>query len=161
MEIYLLRHGIAEDSAAPDAERALTDEGRLKLRRVLERARAARVSPSLVLSSPLRRAVETAELAAEILGHKNRIVRTAALAPDGAPGQVWSEIRSRPDESAILLAGHEPLFSETLSYFLGASRVIVNFRKGALARVDFERLSGEPRGVLQWMLTAEVAREAG
>lgn len=156
MEVYLLRHGIAEASASSDAERALTGEGRLRLRRVLEHARAAGVSPSLVLSSPLRRAVETAELACEVLGHKNRIVRTDVLAPGGTPEQVWSEIRARRNETAILLAGHEPLLSQTLSYFLGTTRVIVNFRKGALARIDFERSGGAPQGILQWMLTPKL-----
>ena len=62
MQIYLLRHGIAEDAkpGRPDSERALTDEGRAKLRRVLKRARTADVTPSLILSSPYRRAMETA-----------------------------------------------------------------------------------------------------
>ena len=54
MQIYLLRHGIAEDpqSGRPDSERALTSEGRDKLRRVLKRARTADLDPGLILSSP-------------------------------------------------------------------------------------------------------------
>jgi phosphohistidine phosphatase SixA len=63
VQIYLLRHGIAENST-PDSDRALTPEGREKLRRVLARARDADVAPSLILSSPYRRALETAEIAA-------------------------------------------------------------------------------------------------
>jgi phosphohistidine phosphatase len=65
VQIYLLRHGIAENTT-PDSERALTPEGREKLRRVLARARAADVALSLILSSPYRRAIETAEIAAEV-----------------------------------------------------------------------------------------------
>ena len=70
VELYLLRHGIAKDRSASgrDADRRLTDEGRTKLRRVLERAHAAGVVPSLILSSPYRRALETAEIAARELG---------------------------------------------------------------------------------------------
>ena len=66
MEIYLLRHGIAEDRSTTgrDPDRRLTDEGRAKLRRVLERAHQAGVRPSLILSSPYRRALETAEIMA-------------------------------------------------------------------------------------------------
>ena len=54
VSIYLLRHAIAEDArpGMSDRERALTDEGRERLRRVLKRARAAGVVPSLILSSP-------------------------------------------------------------------------------------------------------------
>ena len=56
MELYLLRHGIAEDHATSDADRALTDEGREKVHRVMKRAAASGVSPSLIISSPYKRA---------------------------------------------------------------------------------------------------------
>src|SRR5580704_17747368 len=58
IELYLLRHAIAEDHSPSgrDADRRLTDDGRKKLRRVLERARKASVTPTLILSSPLKRA---------------------------------------------------------------------------------------------------------
>jgi phosphohistidine phosphatase len=96
MEIYLLRHGIAENHAptGKDADRRLTDEGREKLHRVLERARKAGVSPSLILSSPLKRALETAEIAAQELGYEAEILRSPALTPDSSPPSVWAEIRT-------------------------------------------------------------------
>jgi phosphohistidine phosphatase len=159
MEIYLLRHGIAEDRAASgrDADRRLTEEGRAKLRRVLERAHSAGVSPSLILSSPYKRALETAEIAAHELGYGGRIVRVGSLAPDASPSQVWNEIRGHRGESSILLAGHEPLFSATVAFLLGSAHAMVNFRKGALIRIDVESLGPSPAGVLQWMITAKVS----
>ena len=98
MQIYLLRHGIA-DNSSPDSERALTAEGREKLRRVLARARAANAAPSLILSSPYRRALETAGVAAEVLGYEGKVVKTQALVPDASPFDTWEEIRERPGES--------------------------------------------------------------
>jgi len=159
MEIYLLRHGIAEDRSATgrDADRRLTDDGRAKLRRVLERAHQAGVRPSLILSSPLRRALETAEIAAHELGYESKIVRIPALIPDASPQQVWDAIREHRDESALLLAGHEPLFSATVAYLLGCTREMVHFRKGAVVRIDVESISPTPAGVLEWMLTAKLA----
>jgi len=159
MELYLLRHGIAEDRAASgrDADRRLTDEGRAKLRRVLERAHSAGVSPSLILSSPLRRALETAEIAAHELGYEGKIVRIQALAPEASPQQVWEAIREHRDESAVLLAGHEPLFSATFAYLLGSTRAMVHFRKGALARIDVAGFGPTPVGVLEWLLPAKLA----
>jgi len=159
MEIYLLRHGIAEDRAATgrDADRRLTDEGRAKLRRVLERAHQAGVSPSLILSSPYRRALETAEIAARELGYEGKIVRTSVLTPESSPQQVWDAIRERRDESAVLLAGHEPLFSATVAHLLGSTHAMVHFRKGALARIDVPAVGPTPAGVLEWMLTAKLA----
>src|SRR5689334_1354041 len=105
MEIYLLRHGIAEDGS-PDSARALTGEGKEKLRRVLKRSGAR---PTLIVASPYRRAVETAEIAAEVLEYAGEIERSETLTPNGSPEEVWEELRVRKDEAAILLASHEPL----------------------------------------------------
>lgn len=159
MEIYLLRHGIAEDRAASgrDADRRLTEEGRAKLQSVLERAHAAGVTPSLILSSPLRRAIETAEIAARELGYDGKIVRAAALAPDSSPQQIWDEIRKHRDETAVLVTGHEPLFSSTVAWMLGSTRAMVHFRKGALVRLDVESLGPTPAAVLEWMMIPKLA----
>ena len=159
MEIYLLRHGIAEDHAASarDADRRLTEEGRAKLRRVLERAHQAGVAPSLILSSPYRRALETAEIAAHELGYEGKIVRSPALTPNSSPQQVWDAIREHREESAVLVAGHEPLFSANVAYLLGTTRAMVHFRKGALVRIDVESSGPTPAGVLEWMLTAKLS----
>jgi phosphohistidine phosphatase len=159
VQIYLLRHGIAENGAPgrPDSERALTGEGREKLRRVLERARDAGTAPSLILSSPFRRALETAEVAAAVLDCQAKVVKTRALVPDASPFDTWEEIRRRPEERAILLASHEPLMSSLAAFLLASPALSVDMKKAALVRVDCERISPEPRGVLKWMLTPATA----
>src|SRR3954449_10090672 len=118
MQIYSLRHGVAEDArpGQPDSERALTGEGREKLRRVLKRARRADLDPTLILSSPYRRAMQTAAVAAEVLAYAGEIVRTRALVPEATPFDAWEEIRSRKTERSILLASHEPLMSSMVSF---------------------------------------------
>lgn len=153
MEIYILRHGIAEDGGAgmPDANRALTDAGREKLARVLERAGSAGVAPSLILTSPYRRARETAEMAGKALGC-TRIVKSDALVPGSTPEEVWEAIHTHRGESALLLAGHEPLLSMTVGYLLGAPAIQVDLKKAGMVRIDQETFSGAPRGVLKWML---------
>jgi phosphohistidine phosphatase len=159
MELYLLRHGIAEDHAPSglDQDRRLTDEGVEKLRKVLKRAAAAGVKPSLLLSSPYTRAIETAEIAASELHYKGEILRVGSLTPDSSPPSVWSDIRDHRDEPSILLAGHEPLFSSTVAWLLGSTREMVDFRKAALVRIDVHAFGPTPQGVLQWMLTAKLA----
>lgn len=159
MEIYLLRHGIAEDLRAgqKDADRALTDEGKRKLRVVARRARLAGVKPTLIVTSPYRRAVETAEIVAAELKYKGQLLRTKALVPDSSPEAVWEEIRAHKQELQIILAGHEPLFSALAAYLLNAPSLVIDFKKGALMRVDIEQLSAHPRGILKWMLAAKVA----
>lgn len=159
MEIYLLRHGIAEDVKAGqrDADRALTDEGIRKLHVVLKRARAAGVEPGLIISSPYRRALQTAEIAAAELKYKNEILRTKALVPESSPEAVWEEIRVHKDEPQILLSGHEPLFSALTAYLLNSPSLVVDFKKGAIVRIDADNLSAQPRGILKWMLSPKVA----
>ena len=159
MQIYVLRHGIAENArpGQPDSDRALTNEGREKLRRVLKRAAAAQVNPDEILSSPLRRAVETAAVAAEALGFQGQVVKTQALTPDASPYDTWEEIRGRKEPRAILLASHEPLTSNLVAFLLGSPALQVEMKKAALVRIDCDRLGPEPRGVLKWMLTPGVA----
>jgi phosphohistidine phosphatase len=159
MEIYLLRHGIAEDHASSgrDSDRRLTEEGRQKLRKVLERAHGAGVSPAVILSSPYKRAVETAEIAAHELGYEGKILRVEALTPDSSPSRIWNEIREHRDAASILLAGHEPVFSTTVAWMLGSTRTMVEFKKGALVRIDVEAFGPEARGILQWMITPKIS----
>ena len=158
MQIYLLRHGAAEDSAGiPDEQRRLTAAGRQAVRTVLERARAAGLTPSLILASPLLRARETAELAAGLFPAKPEILCTRALLPSAAPEELWEEVRRHRGREQLLLAGHEPLLSRAISYLLGAPAVQVEMRKAALARIELERLDPHPRGLLRWLLPPELA----
>ena len=101
MKIYILRHGIAEDAqgSQPDSERALTPEGKKKLRSVLRAAHAAGVAPSIILTSPYRRAIQTAQIAAEVLNYKGELLQTKTLEPGSHPRVVWDEIRVHKDEA--------------------------------------------------------------
>ena len=87
MQIYLLRHGIAENGAArATGFRAGTDRrGPGETAPRVEARAAAGVAPDMILSSPYRRAVETAEVAVEVLGFEGKIVRTRALVPEASP----------------------------------------------------------------------------
>ena len=87
MRIYVLRHGIGEEASArtPDFKRELTEEGRKKLAAVLRLVRRAGVPPELVLSSPLVRAVQTAEMAREVLEVDAAVHETRTLVPEGSP----------------------------------------------------------------------------
>jgi phosphohistidine phosphatase len=159
MEIYILRHGIAEQAAPgmKDADRALTSEGEEKLETVLRRARAAGVEPSVILTSPYLRARQTAEIAAKTLRSKPTLVDSGALVPDSSPEAVWDEIRSHKTEPQILIAGHEPLLSAVYSYLLGEPSLQIDVKKGSLGRIDIDRFTGQPRGILRWLLYPKLA----
>jgi phosphohistidine phosphatase len=162
MELYLLRHGIAEKDrpGLSDADRALTQEGRRKLRQVMKAARDAKVEPALIVTSPLKRAVQTAEVAQEVLGYQKQILRSRVLLPGSSAEQVWDEVRVHKDESSLMLVGHNPLFAELSGYLLGSADMEVDFKKGALLRIDFEEFRARPKGTLRWYLTAKMAGKA-
>lgn len=155
MEIYLFRHGIAEDAkpGRSDSTRALTDEGRKKAAEVVKAARHAGVSPSLIVSSPYVRAVQTAEIAVTGFGYKGEIVRTETLVPHGSPANVWAELRAYRGEEAVLLAGHEPLLSHLAGYLLASPVLHIEMKKAAMIRIDIESIGPAPHGTLRWLIT--------
>ena len=154
MNLYLLRHGMAEDTA-PDADRRLTAKGKENLRRVLTAAKRSGVAPELILTSPLRRARESAGIASEALDCR-RVKESPNLLPAADPAELWKELVELPCQE-VLVAGHEPHLSAFLIFLLGNS-FAVDFKKGALARVDVRKRSGSPSGVLKWFLTPKLAQ---
>lgn len=159
MELYLFRHGIAEDAlpGRRDSDRALTEEGRKKTAEVVKTARRAGLDPSLIVSSPYLRAIETAKIAVDDLGYKRDIVKLDALVPHGSPDAVWHELRTFREEPAILLAGHEPLLSRLVAYLLAAPALRVEMKKAAMVRIDIETFGPSPHGTLRWMITPRLA----
>ena len=155
MEIYLFRHGIAEDAkpGRSDSGRALTDEGRRKAGEVVKAARRAGVAPSLIISRPYVRAVQTAEIAVEGFGYDGEIVRTEKLVPHGLPAKVWAELRDYREEAAVLLTGHEPLLSHLAAYLLASPVLRVEMKKAAMIRIDMESVGPTPHGTLRWLIT--------
>ena len=159
MQIHLLRHGIADDviPGQSDADRALTSEGVKKLREILKRARTAGVAPTLIVTSPYVRARQTAELAAEILGYSEELSTSVKLIPMASPVETWSEVRTLRQEPSILLVGHEPHMGSFTGYLLGAPELRVDFKKGAMVRIDVMELGVQARGILKWMMSPKLA----
>lgn len=158
MRVYLLRHGIAEDAGprTPDSERQLTDKGRAKLQAVLRVARHSGMAPDLVLSSPLVRAVETAEIAREVLRVESPVEKTPLLVPEGDPAAVWNELRGLRKLDEVLLAGHEPMMSHLTAWLLGSPVLQIHMTKAALVCLELDSFGASPHGILNWMLTPKL-----
>lgn len=159
MQVYLLRHGIAEEGNATisDDERALTNEGRRKLRQVLTHVADAGIKADRIISSPLKRAQQTAQIARSCLKLKDDVLFTRVLLPGASPEAVWDEIRVHGDQQSVLLVGHNPLFSHLAGHLLGNPNLQVDFKKGAVMCLEFESIGPKPRGILRWYLTARLA----
>lgn len=154
MQVYLLRHGIASDGVPgkADSERALTGEGKKELRALFQFAHNAGVKPAVILSSPYRRAIESARIAESELDCSGGVLESRTLIPSGEAADVWQEIRIHKNEKSILLSSHEPLMGQLLGYLLGGLNMQVDFKKGALARLDIDSFPAQPRGIFKWMI---------
>ena len=159
MELYLLRHGAAEEArqGVSDADRSLTADGRRKLQQVLHAAKLADTKPTLILSSPLKRAAQTAEIAKRVLGYKAEILFTSALVPGATVEQAWDDIRAHRDEASLMLVGHNPLFENLAPYLLHCRGLQLDFKKGSVVAIYFESFPPEPRGILRWYLIPKLA----
>ncbi len=152
MRIYILRHGEAGRSQAgpQDDARTLTDEGRDEMREVARRLAALGVDVDAILTSPLPRARETAEIAAEALGLRDSLVEDRTLAPGCTPGMFQSAVM-RLGVTRVMLVGHEPDLSDLIGWLTGG---LVDLPKAGFARLagDFE----PDRATLKWLLTPDV-----
>jgi phosphohistidine phosphatase len=151
MELYFLRHGAAaprDDWEGEDASRPLTEQGREEVARVA--AFLARTAPALdaIVTSPYRRASETADIVAQHLNLQDKVVSDARIAPGFDADRLVKLVKQFPEAEALLLVGHEPDFSITIRELTGG-RVLL--KKGALAFVETAEKSPK-RGVLVWLV---------
>lgn len=157
MEIYIVRHAIAEDAprkGGGDAARALTEEGKQKMKEAAEGFARLDVSIDKIITSPLVRAKQTAEILSKAIGKK--IEEMEELAPGHPPEEVCARLSKIAKLKSVMLVGHEPNCSILASYLLNGSSVEIQFKKGAICRIDGE-LSRQS-GTLIWHLSPQVLR---
>ena len=159
MDVFVLRHAIAEDAGPgqADSERRLTEDGRDRLRLVVRKAMRAGMSPGIVLASPYVRARQTAEILLEELNRPCEMVTTANLTPYAPVEDLWRELREYAPLSPVIVVGHNPQLSELVSVLIGSPRYAVEMKKAAIAYVKDAGDGPRPEGHLAWMLTPKLA----
>jgi phosphohistidine phosphatase SixA len=115
------------------------------------------MNPGMIITSPYKRTLETAKIAALILNFKEPLKSSRALMPDSSPQAVWDEIRTHKNEEQILLVGHEPLFGYLAAFLLNSSAMRLDFKKGAILRIDVSQFAAQAHGELKWYLTPKIA----
>jgi phosphohistidine phosphatase len=159
-ELYLIRHGIAEDrgDAWPDdAKRPLTDEGMDRLRKEARGLARLGVVIDVVLTSPLVRTRQTADIVAAAFDTRPHIVAADSLAPGGTFQAVTADLEKHAKKSRIALVGHEPGIGELAARLVGARRPI-EFKKGAVCRIDVDTIPPAAPGALRFLLTPKILR---
>jgi len=158
MRLYLLRHATASDVAPNDDERELTQEGREEARVAGVALARMGVKPSHILSSPLVRARQTAEIAAKALKFSKDIELADELENGISTAALLKALQSCASNGPVLLVGHMPSLSEHLAAFIGSENVqSLPMGKGSVACVEIEPLRSGT-GQLLWLMRQEQLR---
>ncbi len=165
MNLYLLRHGIAvsndDPENMPDNDRPLSAKGIKRMRKAAKGMRRLGIPFDSVLTSPLVRARQTAEVVAQALGLGDHLEDLSTLIPGNSLSDLWSSLTPYQDREHLLLVGHEPLLSTVLSYLLTHDErrsIAVDFKKGGLCRVEITALPPNKAATLHWLLTPKQLR---
>jgi phosphohistidine phosphatase len=162
MKLYLMRHGIAIDRIGGaihnDFQRPLTDEGRAETRAVATGLKRLGVGANLVVSSPLVRAKQTAEIVLDVLAAKQGLEITDSLSPGCNLSDLYKFLRKfQPFEEAFLV-GHEPDMGRIAATLLWSGPELeIPFKKSGICRVDVSDLPPTSPGVLKWFITPKIA----
>lgn len=151
MHLYFLRHGAADwpDWDQPDDERPLTKAGRKEMHVVGEFLAELKVRPDVILTSPLPRATQTADIAGEHL--KVRAREEKLLAP-GFRVEDLTRLRRKYPQQVLMLVGHEPDFTLVIRALTGAN---LKLSKGGIALVDLNLRKGK----LLWLFPPKIAKQ--
>jgi phosphohistidine phosphatase len=160
MIVYFLRHASAgqrKANATQDAKRPLDKEGIEQCGHIGRTLAAMDSQVDVILSSPLKRATQTASLVANEIGYDGKLIFSPALAGNANFDAFRQLLEKYAKQDAILVVGHNPSLSQFLSLMLsgGADDKGVDLKKGAVARVEWDR---RKPATLQWCLTPKVVR---
>ncbi len=162
MQLCLVRHGIAGERGAAypdDSLRPLTEKGRARMH-VAAMGLHKLVEPDAILSSPLIRARETAEILADVYGRAKLHISDALANGDHAALFADANALRCPVVAAV---GHEPFISQALAFALTGedAGLAAVFRKGAAALLSFDGPAASGRGTLEWLLQPSGLRAIG
>jgi phosphohistidine phosphatase len=164
MDLYIIRHAIAQQLGQKndftDEKRALTSDGREKMREAARGLRKLGVELDLILTSPLVRAVETAEIVAGALGlNKKEVEQTPNLAPGASPDELFAEIKKHTGAESIALVGHQPDLGGLVSKIVqGNGSLAIMLKKGSVCCISVTETVPTLHGGLGWLLTPKQLR---
>ena len=165
MDLFVLRHGEADKSSdGGDFGRLLTAEGTADVIHIAEWLKDLDVNFDVIITSPLKRAYQTASIVAKILSIENKLVDWDELRPESERKALYNKLSSGQfqKESTMLIVGHEPYLSTLISEIISltdetSSRI--DLKKSGLARMKITSYSSQiMHGELEWLLTPQLMK---
>jgi phosphohistidine phosphatase len=162
-ELCIMRHGIAAERSGSavidDSRRPLTSEGKEKMQEIASGLARIGLKLDWIVSSPLVRALETAEIIAEALDSKPPLEPCDALRPGGEPEALLTFLAKRPARRRVMVVGHEPDLGELAARLIGAGRSAnMPFKKGGCCLISFAEFPPKTPGRLAWWLPPRILR---
>ncbi len=159
MKLYFVRHATAVDFAASDDERELTGEGREEAKIAGAALAKLGVNPGCILTSPLVRACQTAEIAGQSCGYKGNIESISELENGAATAALLRALRPYREQKEIVLVGHMPSLADHVAELIGAQNPEgLAFGKGSIACVELDQLRAG-KASLRWLMRQKQLRE--
>lgn len=165
-KLILLRHAIAQDRRAAmtrgveDAQRPLTSRGREKMRCATQGLQALQPHLDLLLTSPLRRALQTAQIVMHAYPQPVVVKKSAALLPGAKLQALLDVLDEYPDLTSVMCVGHEPGLSRLASeLIMGRHENLLNLKKGGACLLEFPRKFRAGDARLGWLLTPRMLRQ--
>ena len=164
MDLYIIRHAIAQQldkkNDFMDEKRALTNEGRERMHEVVKGLLKLGVELDLILTSPLVRAVETADIVATTFGlSKKDIELTDNLKPGASCDGLFTEIKKRAGVESLALIGHQPDLGFIVSRIVqGNGNLSIMLKKGSVCSINVIETVPTLHGNLVWLLTPKQLR---
>src|SRR5262249_1167521 len=161
-DLYFLRHGVAADRETwdlSDDERPLTEEGIQKMVQAAKGLKKWKFNPEILISSPLARALQPAQIVRTPLSLSGRIEVEEALRPGGSLAEFLKKIRKRK-EGSFLLVGHEPSMSLWVQTLLGIHGTgTVRLKKGGFCHLGWDPDGSPSEAELISLLPPRVLRQ--
>jgi phosphohistidine phosphatase len=160
MILYVMRHAEAVEGSdiLQDEWRYLTEKGRSAAEKTSSLIAKIGPKPRLTITSPLTRAVQTAEIAAGKACRKNVVVASALLMPGGDIGELVTHLKSCRDAKRVMLVGHEPQLGLLVAALLGRDGETISLKKGACVTLKLDTgTNDKPAGFL-WYLAPGMKR---
>jgi phosphohistidine phosphatase len=167
LDLYLLRHGDSGKGMAVaggnTGDVPLTIVGREEIAIIARSVKALNLRFCAIVTSPLKRAVQTAKIIAKVLAIEDRISIWNDLVPEGNRSKLYNRLNQYTRESSILMIGHEPYLSNIMYDMIFQKNRVnqlgrINLKKAGLAKIRVISLTPNISGELRWLLTPRILK---
>jgi phosphohistidine phosphatase SixA len=151
MQIYVYRHALADFQKGHENP-PLTEEGRKQVAKVVSHAERFGFKPTQIVSSPLARAKETAELAFKVLKLDHEPSEDECLFGDKQPSEVYSFLKNFKKSDKVMLVSHQPLINELIADLILSDKEKIQMLNGAIAAIEIKKSKpARGSGTLLWL----------